>query len=91
MSTPIKITRGTENKLPTEITDGQIYFCADTGNLYIDTTLGRIHISSDKAKNIIYNEEIISGEQIRQALIDIGALQALMPQILIKRWSDQEE
>lgn len=31
-----KVYRGNEENLPTKLTDGYAYFCADTGNFFID-------------------------------------------------------
>ena len=45
MSTPIKINKGLKENLP-EILDGQINFCTDTGELYIDNGETRTIISS---------------------------------------------
>lgn len=45
MSTPIKINKGLKENLP-EILDGQINFCTDTGELYIDNESKRTIISS---------------------------------------------
>lgn len=38
--TPIKISRGLEANIPIEKVDGNIYFCTDTGNIYIDCKKG---------------------------------------------------
>ena len=46
MSTPIKINKGLKANLPTSIVDGQINFCTDTGELYIDDTTKRTIMSS---------------------------------------------
>ena len=40
--TPIKISRGLEANIPTEKIDGNIYFCTDTGNIYIDCIKGNL-------------------------------------------------
>lgn len=45
-----KAKRGLEAQLPTEIIDGVIYFCTDTGNVFFDFHDTRIQISADKAK-----------------------------------------
>lgn len=45
-----KAKRGLEAQLPTEITDGVIYFCTDTGNVFFDFHDTRLQISADKAK-----------------------------------------
>ena len=36
VDTPIKISRGLEANIPIEKIDGNLYFCTDTGNIYID-------------------------------------------------------
>ena len=63
MAPNFKITRGLENDLPDTKTDGQIYYCYDTGNLYIDYEQERKLISSEYAKALRYinenNEKII--------------------------------
>lgn len=46
MSTPIKINKGLKTNLPKKIVDGQINFCTDTGELYIDNGSKRTIISS---------------------------------------------
>lgn len=45
MSTPIKINKGPKANLP-DILDGQINFCTDTGELYIDNGTKRTIITS---------------------------------------------
>jgi hypothetical protein len=68
MATNFRITRGLEKDLPDTKTDGQIYYCHDTGNLYIDYraedgTEERKLISSEYAKALRYinedDEEVI--------------------------------
>jgi hypothetical protein len=34
--TMFKVRRGVETQLPSEISNGTMYFCTDTGNIYID-------------------------------------------------------
>lgn len=46
MSTPIKINKGLKKNLSKTIVDGQINFCTDTGELYIDNGSKRTIISS---------------------------------------------
>ena len=46
MKTPIKINKGLKANLPKNIVDGQINFCTDTGELYIDNATKRTIISS---------------------------------------------
>lgn len=47
MNTPIKINKGLKEKLSSlDIVDGQINFCTDTGELYIDNDSKRTIISS---------------------------------------------
>lgn len=60
MSTPIKINKGLKKDLP-PILDGQINFCTDTGELYIDNGSERKLISSEYAKALKYIE---NGEEI---------------------------
>lgn len=62
MATNFKITRGLEENLPITTTDGQIYYCYDTGNLYIDYGTERKLISSEYAKALKYINE--NGEEI---------------------------
>lgn len=62
MATNFRITRGLEDDLPSTITDGQIYYCYDTGNLYIDYGTTRKLISSEYAKALKYINE--DGEEI---------------------------
>ena len=58
MSTPIKINKGLKEKLSSlAILDGQINFCTDTGELYIDNDSKRTIISS-----MYYGETETSGE-----------------------------
>lgn len=61
MSTPIKINKGLKADLPTKILDGQINFCTDTGELYIDNGSKRTIISST-----YYGESTVSkGTQVK--------------------------
>lgn len=62
MAINFKITRGLEVDLPEDKTDGQIYYCYDTGNLYIDYGEERKLISSEYAKALKYVNE--DGEEI---------------------------
>ena len=57
MAITLKITRGLEENLPNIKTDGQIYYCYDTGNLYIDHGTERKLISSEYAKALKYIDE----------------------------------
>lgn len=56
MSTPVKINKGLKENLP-EILDGQINFCTDTGELYIDNDSKRTIISSTYYGETVTNEE----------------------------------
>ena len=47
--TMFKIKRGLESQLPSEILNGTIYFCTDTGNIFIDMDNQRKQISGEKA------------------------------------------
>lgn len=60
MNTPIKISKGLKKDLP-QILDGQINFCTDTGELYIDNGSERKLISSEYAKALKYIAE--NGEE----------------------------
>ena len=54
MSTPIKILKGTQNNLPSSKSEGCLYFCTDTGNIYLDISSShRVQISADAAKRLI--------------------------------------
>lgn len=53
----LKILRGYESSLPQELSDGHIYFCTDSGMLYIDYTeengiLSRKAINANDAKTL---------------------------------------
>ena len=52
-----QISRGIESELPQIITDGKIYFCIDTGNLFIDYNTERIHVNANKAQTLTYLDE----------------------------------
>lgn len=52
-----QINRGLESNLPQEIIDGKIYFCTDTGNLFIDYESSRIHVNANKAQILSYLDE----------------------------------
>ena len=52
-----QISRGIESELPQIITDGKIYFCIDTGNLFIDYNTERIHVNANKAQVLTYFDE----------------------------------
>jgi hypothetical protein len=58
MATLFKIKKGTEAHLPTTITDGVMYFCTDTGNIFVDDGTERIQINADKAAKDTLNQEI---------------------------------
>lgn len=47
--TMFKVRRGVETQLPSEISNGTMYFCTDTGNIYIDMGNQRKQISGEKA------------------------------------------
>ena len=66
-----QISRGIESELPQIITDGKIYFCTDTGNLFIDYNTERIHINANKAKALIYYDEEL------EQYVDISANQLM--------------
>lgn len=53
----LNIHRGIESDLPKTIKDGKIYFCTDTGNIYIDYESSRIHVNANKAKMLSYYDE----------------------------------
>lgn len=60
-SIPFKLSRGAEANIPAELTDGHMYFCYDTGNLYIDCqdelgTVQRVQLSSEWADKVRYEE-----------------------------------
>lgn len=52
-----QISRGIESELPQIITDGKIYFCIDTGNLFIDYNTERIHVNANKAQVLTYLDD----------------------------------
>ena len=54
-----KISKGLEANLPTTKADGAMYFCTDTGNLYIDYQDG--NSVSRKIVNKNEMEELIKG------------------------------
>ena len=47
--TMFKIKRGLESQLPSEILNGTMYFCTDTGNIFIDMGNQRKQISGERA------------------------------------------
>ena len=47
--TMFKVKRGLEAELPVEKSNGTLYFCTDTGNIYIDMGDQRKQISAEKA------------------------------------------
>jgi hypothetical protein len=54
-----KFNRGKEENLPTNMTDGYVYFCVDTGNIFIDYTgmggqLLRKQINAASAATLYY-------------------------------------
>lgn len=66
MSTPIKINKGLKEKLSSlDILDGQINFCTDTGELYIDNDSKRTIISS------MYYGETETSEETQVKIIPI--------------------
>lgn len=54
-----QIQRGLEANLPKAIKDGKMYFCTDTGNLFIDHESNRIHVNANKAKALSYYDTVI--------------------------------
>lgn len=74
VDTPIKISRGLEANIPAEKIDGNIYFCTDTGNIYIDCikedSIERVQISAAAAKEFLRsNGESISADEITRTII----------------------
>ena len=72
--TPIKISRGLEANIPTEKIDGNIYFCTDTGNIYIDcikeNSLERVQISAAAAKEFLRSDGTnVSADEITSTII----------------------
>ena len=49
-----QISYGKENNLPQVIKNGNMYFCTDTGNLFIDHSSERIHVNAKKAQMLTY-------------------------------------
>ena len=49
-----KMLRGNEMHLPTSIVDGQVYFCKDTKNIYIDCVDARYRIAAQYADKLRY-------------------------------------
>lgn len=66
----LNIYRGIEFNLPKTIKDGKIYFCTDTGNIYIDYESSRIHVNANKAKMLSYYDEEV-GEYVDISAQDI--------------------
>lgn len=69
MST-FKISRGIESNLPSQLIDGQVYFCTDTGSLFIDyydslNNLVRQKISAEYADTLRYiqNDEPVNAPE----------------------------
>ena len=52
-----KISYGKESNLPQIIKNGNMYFCTDTGNLFIDLLFERIHVNAHKAQMLTYFDE----------------------------------
>lgn len=72
--TPIKISRGLEANIPTEKIDGNIYFCIDTGNIYIDcikeNSIERVQISAAIAKEFLRSDGTsVSADEITSTII----------------------
>ena len=72
--TPIKISRGLEANIPTERIDGNIYFCTDTGNIYIDcikeSSVERVQISAAAAKEFLRSDGTnVSADEITSTII----------------------
>ena len=72
--TPIKISRGLEANIPTEKIDGNIYFCTDTGNIYIDcikeNLIERVQISAAAAKEFLRSDGTsVSADEITSTII----------------------
>lgn len=75
MNTPVKINKGLKANLP-NILDGQINFCTDTGELYIDNDSKRTIISST------YYGETATSEETQIKIISIDSF-SLKPGIRI--------
>ena len=72
--TPIKISRGLEKNIPPKRIDGNIYFCTDTGNIYIDyikeDSIERVQISAAAATEGLRSDGTnVSADEITSTII----------------------
>ena len=62
--TKFKVKRGLEESLPSVLSNGTLYFCTDTGNIYIDIGNARKQISAEYAKGLKKDDTIIELDDI---------------------------
>lgn len=62
--TMFKVKRGLEESLPLTLSNGTLYFCTDTGNIYIDIGNARKQISAEYAKGLKKDDTIIELDDI---------------------------
>ena len=85
--TMFKVKRGVEAQLPTTLSNGTMYFCTDTGNIYIDIGGARKQISAEYAKGLKTDSSVIEFSAIQAALnklsnIENGANKTVVDSIL---------
>jgi hypothetical protein len=59
-----KVKRGIEKSLPSTLSNGTLYFCTDTGNIYIDIDNIRKQISAEYAKSLKKDDTVIELDDI---------------------------
>lgn len=62
--TMFKVKRGIEKSLPSTLLNGTLYFCTDTGNIYIDIDNIRKQISAEYAKGLKKDDTVIELDDI---------------------------
>lgn len=67
--TLFQISRGIEANLPEVITDGKMYYCTDTSNLYIDYQESRFQINANFSNGLHYVKEETEIELDAETLI----------------------
>lgn len=74
--TMFKVKRGVEAQLPTALSNGTMYFCTDTGNIYIDIGGARKQISAEYAKGLKTDSTTIEFSSIQAALNKLGNIES---------------
>lgn len=87
MSTPIKILKGIQDDLPQSKNEGCLYFCTDTGNIYLDISSNhRIQVSADAAKRLITDDNITIDPSAIALKEEVQSWISEKASVCIRRW-----